>query len=102
VDSEHGLLHEAEAAQRTEQLVVAESLAARREADAPGRLLQQRRGGEGLQHAGLLGVAIAVNDAVRTRQRALRVNRVDHLLIRGFSRGGMLFITPEAVFARAA
>jgi hypothetical protein len=41
LDGEDGLHHQAEAAEHAQQFAVAERLAAGREADPPGRLLQQ-------------------------------------------------------------
>jgi len=68
VHSQHGRLHQAEAAQSAEQFMVAEGLATRGETYALGCLLQQRRCGKGLQQAGLLVVAVAEDDAVRPCQ----------------------------------
>ena len=102
MDGQHGRLHQAEAAQRTEQLMVAEGLATRREAGPRGRLLQQRRGSEGLQQTGLLVVAIAEDHAVRARPWPEACTESTDLLMRGFSRGGMVFMTLAAVFANAA
>src|ERR1700722_18944371 len=72
---EHGLHDQAEAAQHAQQLAVAEPLAAGREAGPPGRLLEQRVCGVGLQGAGLLVVAVAVQHAVRAAERPGRVDR---------------------------
>src|SRR6202044_99432 len=73
---EHGLHDQAEAAQHAQQFAVAERLAAGREAGPPGRLLEQRVRGVGLQGAGLLVVAVTVQHAVRAAERPGRVDRV--------------------------
>src|SRR5437762_7916181 len=74
--SENWLHNEAEVAQYSQQFAVAECLASGCEACPPGRLLEQRVGGKRLKEAGLLIVAVAVDHAMHTTERAGAVNRI--------------------------
>src|SRR5437660_10970379 len=64
VHGENRLHNETEAPQHAKQFAVAKGLASRCEANAFGRLLEQRVRGERLKKRGLLVVAVAVDHAM--------------------------------------
>src|SRR5713101_8516142 len=76
VHGENRLHNETEAPQHAKQFAVAEGLASRGEARAPGRLLEQRVRGERLKERGLLVVAVAVDHAVYPAEGSRGVDRI--------------------------
>src|SRR6266566_5305463 len=76
VHGENRLHNEPEAPQHAKQFVVTEGLASRGEANAFGRLLEQRVRGERLKERGLLIVAVAVDHAMCATEGSRGVDRI--------------------------
>src|SRR6266446_9939970 len=62
--------HQSEASQLAQQFPMPERLTGGGKANLPGSRLQQRECGVGLQHSGLLVIAIAVDDAMSATKRS--------------------------------
>src|SRR5882757_5945172 len=77
VNRQNWIHHQSEASQLAQQLPMAERLTGGGKANLPGSSLQQRECGVGLQHSGLLVIAVPVDHAMGATERSRCIDGVD-------------------------
>src|ERR1700730_12696214 len=77
VNRQNWVHHQSEASQLAQQFPMSERLTGGGKANLPGSSLQQRERGVGLQHSGLLVIAIPVVNAMGATERSRCVDGVD-------------------------